>query len=796
MENNFESQDKEELQLQPLLKECCRLGLKYWYWFVLTVVLSLVIGWFYQQRMPRVYQRQAVMLLEGSESGGGISGASRRVNMNNILDLDGVSVGGNLKNEIYILSSKRLMKRVVKKLNLQTDYTIEERLHTRSLYGKERPFEILFQDSLRGASRSFTVEQSDNEELTLTDFTDKKGNQLPDMKVRFGQTVKTPAGLLTVIRKEGYSAWNGTPITVRQTTTDITASRFMSEISVTEYDKESSLIVIGCNDVNVRRADDILLTLYETYKEDVIENKNRVALGTAKFIEERIKLIESELSSVENQLADFKRQNRIIGLEHTAQTAVTESAAARQKSLQIETELNVANYLNDYLASHSASHDLIPDLSLGAGAPTEQVSAYNHLMIERNRTASNTSEQQQIVQEMDRQLVQMRKALTASLQNYIRTVSLRLQDAKRNEAFINAKISNVPEQEKRGLDIKRQQSLKEVLYTYLLNKREEVALKQAVNEANVRLVEEPYGGHSFISPRIDVILLISGIVGLLIPALFVWLKIKLDVTVHNRSDLEALTTIPLLGEVPRLKSTDPEAKISALPSDDPVTEAFRIIRFNLGYMRYSTQVMLTTSTTPGQGKSFISKNMAIILSMAGKKVLLIDADIRKRTLSSSFRQPFGLTTYLADPHTAFSDLIIKDGIEKNVDFLPAGPIPPNPSELLMTPRLDSLIEEARKEYDHILFDATPMFAVADANIVERVADITLFVIRAGVQDKAFLPELERMYRNERFNNLSIVLNDANIKDGRYGYGYGYGYGYATRQKPKSRTADILKRLRR
>lgn len=321
----------------------------------------------------------------------------------------------------------------------------------------------------------------------------------------------------------------------------------------------------------------------------------------------------------------------------------------------------------------------------------------------------------------------------------------------------------------------------------MLNKREEVALQQAINEANVRLVEGPIG-NTRISPRASIILLVSLLIGLLIPSLIIWLIRSLDVTVHGRKDVEEVTSAPILGEVPRLKSDNGnKALITEVESNQPVVEAFRILRFSLGYMRHSTQVLMTTSTTPGQGKSFIARNLAIILAMSGKRVLLIDGDIRKRTLSSSFGHTLGLTTYLADEHTNIDEIIRTDGLEKSVDFMPAGHTPPNPSELLMSDRFGELISHLRERYDHIIIDSTPMFSVADASIVNREVDATIFVMRVGVQTRDFLPDLERLHQEKRFMNLCIVLNDVSL-DNKYGprYGYGYGYGYMPQKDSNKR----------
>lgn len=800
---NTQEQANEEVQLVPLMRLCLEEFKTHWWWFLLSVLLCVSCGWYYQQKQQRIFQRQAVMLIEDADAssvGGGASTSrsSKRNAMNTLLELNGVSVGDNLKNEIFILSSKRLMLRVVEKLHLDIDYTIEAGLHIKSLYGdKELPFEVLFQSKCKGkALQTFKVTKKDANTVTLKGLHDKKGNELPDKDVQLGQMVQTPYGQLCVVRGQQFGAWTDETITVSRMSIKNAATRFIGELAVSEYDKETSLIVLNCSDNNVERADHILACLYDTYKEDVVDNKNRVAQNTARFIDERIQIIGRELSSVENQLASFKKRNKLVDFTQSSQIVLNATNDARQQSLQLETQLNVARYLSDYLHSHSNNHDLIPALNMQDASFNTQIGKYNDVMNQRNQMVANSSDKQAIVAELDRQLAQMRQTIASSLMSYVNSIELRLRDAQANESALTGQVSGAPDQEKKGLDIQRQQSLKEALYTYLLNKREEVALQQAINEANVRLVEGPIGGEAPIKPKSAMIMLVALIIGLAIPTAILWIKRMLDVTVHGRKDIEEATTIPVLGEVPIDKDFNGDnTLISSLASDSPMVEAFRILRFALGYMRQNPKVLVSTSTTPGQGKSFVTRNMAIILAMAGKKVVVIDADIRKRTLSAAFRHTIGLTAYLSDDYTQVGDIIKKDGISKGVDFIPAGHMPPNPSELLMSNRLDELVKHLRSEYDYVLFDTTPMLSVADANIVNRVADSTIFVIRVGVQERAFLPELEHMYQDHRFKSLSIVLNGVDPERGYHGYGYGYGYAYDKRSKSK-KVKGLINRIRR
>lgn len=787
--NNMEKE--EEMQIIPILRACVQEFCRHWLWFALSVVLCLGAGFLYQQCQPRVFQRQSVMLIEdagGSTTGGASRG--RRGNMNALLELNGISVGDNLANEIFILSSFRLMERVVDSLQLDVDYTMTERLHEVALY-RERPFAVDFRDPFKG-SVAFKVRVNDDGTFSLHDFVayadGEKTESGETVTMRSGEVRRTPAGTIAIVRDAAYDKFpKGREVSVVRMSRKQAAAIYRGRVGATEYDKESSLITLVCNDVNPDRAEDVLNELFNAYKYDVVENKNRMANSTARFIDERIALIGQELSQVENRMAQFKRNNQIIDFQQSAQLFATESSQARQQTLRLETQLAVSRYLTEFLQDNSNDNEIIPMLSLPNASFAGQISEYNTKMLERNRMRDNSSENSPAVRELDRQLLSLRNSVRSSLKSYVRSIELELRDARNNEAAITGKVSSVPEAEKQGLDIKRQQELKGALYTYLLNKREEVALQMAINEANVRIVEEPMGSNVPVSPRRGLILLVSLFIGLLIPAFVLWLRHLLDVTVTSRKDIEEATNAPIAGEIIRWESASSGKLITEGDFTAPIVENFRVLRHKLDFMRHSAKVFVVTSSTPNQGKSFISTNLSAILGLAGKRVLLIDADIRKRTLGRRFGVSPGLTAYLTDEENRLSldDIVLKKAVAATVDFLPAGELPPNPAELLMSDKLDELIDRAKAEYDYVVIDTTPLLAVADANIVDRVADLTLFVVRIGVQERYFLPELDQMYRTKQLRNLCIVVNESTVK-----HGYGYGYGSDIHRKKRKKDFTI------
>lgn len=795
---------RQDDEVAPIIMKWAGLARRFWFWIVLSVVACLAVGVFYQLRQPRVFHSQAVILIESNDGSGTSPIRQRsRSQLSPLLQLNGINSGDNLENEMYILSSLRLMGKVVPKLGLDVDYTVERRLHTVALY-KDRPFRVTFAERAETAA-SFDAAVRADGRIELSNFERYgRGEKLSReeaervIAVSTGDTVSTPAGRLVIDRDVAFDTFErGQAVHVMHYTLKQAAARYRSEMSAKEYDKESTLVVVGCNDVNRDRAEDIIFEVIEAYKQDVVDNKNSVAQRTAEFIDGRLVLISQELSAVENELASFKAANNITDLTATATAMTQQSVQARNQATQLSTELSVAQYLSDYLRTTPGSKDVIPVISnFKNSAVSSQISEYNRMVLERNRIAGNSSDETFAVRDMDRQLESMRSAINNSLSGYVKGIELELRAAEANERHYTGQANLVPVKERRALDITRQQTLKETLYTYLLNKREETALQLAIEEANVRIIEDPASGNAPISPRTRIILLISLVCGLAIPFLILYLIELFDTTVSSRQDAEALTHAPIAGEIPHTRqSTDsylaygPDADLST-----PAAEAFRLLRYGLHYICPAGKTLLVTSATPSQGKSFVSRNLAACFAMAKQKVLLVDADIRVRNVTRSFNaagQP-GLTECLIGDVTA-EQAIIANGVTEGVDLLPAGSTPPNTTEILMEGALDRLIESLRGVYDIIVLDTTPAFSVADASIVSRVADLTLFVVRVGEQSRAGMAAVEELYNTKKCGNLCIVVNDADLKTRtygygyktgyRYGYGYGYQYGYGKSKKP-------------
>lgn len=766
-----------------------------WIWFVLSLIICLAAARLYLATKSNVYQRQAVMLVK--DDNGASSGRRSGISTDALMQLNGVLAGSSVKNEVYILHSFQLAQEVARVLHLDVMYSIRSGLRNVSLY-KNRPFTVDFITEFSvPASFMLTIDDEHGGTITEVKFGDPIEKSDFTTTVEWGKVTKTPFGDFVATPIEGQlEPFIGMKIHVVRISVEDAAIILYNKVTSSEIDKESTLVRITCTDTSIQRADDILNGLLDAYKRSIIDDKNQMAKSTADFIEDRIALIHSELSDVEGKIADFKQNSGMVDFKASSEAYIAQSNTARQRTIQAETQYSMIEYLVDYLTQNSAGNNLIPTMGgiSDAGIAT-QIGNYNQLMLTRNRLAENASETTPTIQDMDRNLSQMRTAVLASLKGYSASLKLQVDKAKAEEAGLMSNLQAMPKKEKQGIDIAREKTIKDALYTFLLNKREETALQLAITEANIRIVEQPFGSRSPIAPRTKIITLIALIIGLFVPMFFFQMRKILDTTVHGRKDIEKFTTIPILGEVPHSQTSirDSEIVVDG-DKDDILAEAFRLIRFNMPFINKDARVIMLTSTMPGEGKTFISGNFAAALGITGKKVVLIDADIRKRTRSrlSSMEGKFGLTSYLSGAIDDVSRLVVTKNKEYNLDIMPAGAMAPNPTELLMSDRLEQCVEELKKLYDYVIIDNVPAQVVADAGIVNRVADLTIYVLRETKVDRRYLPELERLHQEKKFNHLCIIINDSRGRNKRYGYGYGYG----TKEEKKGLLSKLFRRRKK
>lgn len=751
-----------------------------WKWFLLSILICGGIAWYNYARAPLVYFRSATVIIKDPSNKASTSGLDRFDNFINKV---------NVANEILQFRSKKLMREVVQRVHADVSYQIKDGLRSNELYN-ESPVLVSLPDALPEQSFSFTMTLKDAKTVTLSDFSGIEAK--PSYEVALNDTVAIIEGMNVVVTATNYlrDSWLNTPIRVQKLPVESMVNYYKNALGIQQEEEEASILTLALKDSSPARAEDVLNTLITVYNEEAIKEKNQVAVNTANFINERLIIIERELGNVESNLESFKQRNQIVDIASSAGMYMTESQKYNVDAMELETQLRLANFIKDYLTDPSKETDLIPSNTGISDMNIEnQISLYNAAKLKRDHLIDDSSVNNPVVQELNNSLRAMKQSIIRAVDNMIVSLNVKRNDAQNREMRAQDRVTAIPTKERQMLSIERQQKIKEALYLFLLNKREENALSQAMADNNARVIDGAEGSNAPISPNRNRILLLGLLVGIALPGAVCLAILFMDTRVHGRKDIEGVISVPYLGEIPLDKEAmkDHRKKVMAVKEqgDDIVSEAFRILRTNMAFLSKKdkpAQVITFTSFNIGAGKTFIARNLSMSLAYMKKRVVMVDLDIRKGTLSRHFgHYHVGVTNYLSDNTVKVDDIIQH---QEGFDLIPAGILAPNPAELLMDNRLDELMSELRTRYDYIIADNVPVGLIADATIANRIADLTIFVVRAGKLDRRQLPDIEKLYQEKKLKNMALVLNGANPERHGYGYsyGYGYGYGYGTKKK--------------
>ena len=751
-----------------------------WKWFLLSILICGGIACYNYARAPLVYFRSATVIIKDPSNKASTSGLDRFDNFINKV---------NVANEILQFRSKKLMREVVQRVHADVSYQIKDGLRSNELYN-ESPVLVSLPDALPEQSFSFTMTLKDAKTVTLSDFSGIEAK--PSYEVALNDTVAIIEGMNVVVTATNYlrDSWLNTPIRVQKLPVESMVNYYKNALGIQQEEEEASILTLALKDSSPARAEDVLNTLITVYNEEAIKEKNQVAVNTANFINERLIIIERELGNVESNLESFKQRNQIVDIASSAGMYMTESQKYNADAMELETQLRLANFIKDYLTDPSKETDLIPSNTGISDMNIEnQISLYNAAKLKRDHLIDDSSVNNPVVQELNNSLRAMKQSIIRAVDNMIVSLNVKRNDAQNREMRAQDRVTAIPTKERQMLSIERQQKIKEALYLFLLNKREENALSQAMADNNARVIDGAEGSNAPISPNRNRILLLGLLVGIALPGAVCLAILFMDTRVHGRKDIEGVTSVPYLGEIPLDKEAmkDHRKKVMAVKEqgDDIVSEAFRILRTNMAFLSKKdkpAQVITFTSFNIGAGKTFIARNLSMSLAYMKKRVVMVDLDIRKGTLSRHFgHYHVGVTNYLSDNTVKVDDIIQH---QEGFDLIPAGILAPNPAELLMDNRLDELMNELRTRYDYIIADNVPVGLIADATIANRIADLTIFVVRAGKLDRRQLPDIEKLYQEKKLKNMALVLNGANPERHGYGYsyGYGYGYGYGTKKK--------------
>jgi tyrosine-protein kinase Etk/Wzc len=774
--------------------------LMYWPWFVVCLIVCLAGAWCYLRYQAPVYNVNATVLIkQGDKNKAGGQNAS----LATMQDLGMLSMASNFDNEVEILQSRTLLKKVVNTLNLNITYKEKRSFGYPTQLYKDAPVQVWMSpeeaDKLPSALQIKLTCTPDGKVQADALFHQAGKEQTVSKNFeRLPGVLVTPVGTLTLSPKDSTTIKESRTVYATVITPTAAAASCKARLSAEPTSKFTTIVRLNYNDNHIGRGKDFLNTLVALYNSDANDDKNEVASRTAEFIDGRIQIINQELGTTESELASYKQKAGLTDLSSDAQLALQGNAEYEQKRADNATQLRLVQFLKEYIDNPSNQMEVIPaNIGLADNALTSVIGQYNEMLTERKRLLRTSSENNPAVVNLDASIEATRKNVQASVNSVLKGLEITRNDLENQARKFEGKISNAPTQEKELLSITRQQEIKASLYLMLLQKREENAITLAATANNGRMVEEPLSGGP-VSPNSRTYYLLALILGIGVPVAVIFLRNLLRFKIESRADIEKITDVPVVGDVPMV-DTKGNPIVVHENRNDLMEEVFRSVRTNIQYMLQEGQkVILFTSTSSGEGKSFTAGNLACSFAFMGKKVVIVGLDIRKPGLNKVFQishKGKGITQYLADPeHTDLLSLCQPSTISSNLYILPGGTVPPNPTELVARKTLEKAIEILKTNFDYVILDTAPIGMVTDTQLIARVADLSVYICRAGYTHKSHYELINELKKDHKLPNLCTLINCIDMdqrkngyyygygkygKYGKYGYGkkYGYGYGY-------------------
>ena len=786
--------DDKEIDIQELLFKY----LIHWPWFVGAVIVCLISAYIYLYVATPVYNISATVLIKDDKKGG---------SSNNVAGLDELGLSGlitssqSIDNEIEVLRSKTLVKEVVNYLNLYVTYQDDDQIPSKELY-KTSPVQVnMTPQEAEKLKTKVVIEMVLHPQGSLDVNVKMEDKEIQKHFEKLPAILPTNQGTLSFFQTtDSISSKKneevGSPVQdMRHITATISqpmnvARRYCENLSIEPTSKTTSVVTVSLKNSSLQRGQDFINQLLEMYNRNTNNDKNEIAQKTAEFIDERIGIISKELGSTEADLETFKRDAGITDLSSDAQIALTGNAEYEKKQVENRTQISLVEDLKKYLGHNE--YEILPsnvglkDITLAA-----QIDRYNEMLIERKRLLRTSTENNPAIINLDTSIRSTKANVQATLEGTLQGLFITKADLDREAKRYMRRISDAPGQERQYVSIARQQEIKAGLYLMLLQKREENAIMLAATANNAKIIDDAIADVIPVSPKRSIIYLAALCLGIAIPVVVIYMIDLTKFKIEGRADVEKLTSVPIAGDIPLTdEKNTKEGSIAVFENQNNLmSETFRNIRTNIQFMlQNNKKVILVTSTVSGEGKSFTSANLAISLSLLGKKVVIVGLDIRKPGLNKVFNlssKEKGITQYLANPEMDLMSLVQLSDVNRNLYILPGGTVPPNPTELLARDGLDKAIEILKKNFDYVILDTAPIGMVTDTLLIGRVAELSAYVCRADYTHKAEYTLINELFHEQKLPNLCTIINGVDLKKRKYGYYYGYGkygkhYGYGKR----------------
>ncbi|HBK31047.1 MAG TPA: tyrosine protein kinase [Porphyromonadaceae bacterium] len=775
--NGGEPQEENTISIMEILL----LFVRYWKWIVAGMTVALIAAFIYLWYATPTYKVTSSIILKEDNSTTQ-SYAPRNA-------VEGVSALGsvtNLDNEIYILQSRTTIRSVINQLKLHTSYIVKEDIKKIDLYNKSPVIVDMEQNNLENLRHPIEIKLVMDEaspRVSVSLFIEEE--KTDTVFIELPALLCTKAGNISFTRRPGSNPFHK-PLNIFICNPNDAIKSYRSALSVQQASQNASVLDVSLNTPYTEKGIDFLNKLVEVYNNNTLQDKNMETTNTQAFIDNRIAIIDRELTTAEKDVEQFKQNQGLTNFSSDLQKNMEMGTRYEQQLVEVETQIKMVDYLDEYVNDEANANKMIPS-NIGINDPTlaATTNEYNKLIMERERLAQSTTRDNPMMRKLEEQLAALRTNINASIRSVGQSLNIACRDVRNQATIFGGKVESTPTQERQFMELSREQQIKASLFLMLLEKREENALALAATANKAKVLDEAMVD-SKVAPRTMVILSAALFLGLLVPAAIIYLLDLLQYRIHTKTDVDRIAKVPLLAEIPTYEGSIIAVHKNAVHEID---EAFRMLRTNLMPMLGAEKkVMAFTSTVLGEGKTFVAWNTAITLSLLKKKVLLIGLDLRIPHLFEymNLDSKTGITDYLAGIEENIHTLILPSGVMDNFDVIPTGTIPPDPAELLSQNTLDKAIDTLRNEYDYILIDSAPVGLVADTLILNRVVDTTVYICRSHYSNKNNLRFANQLMSENKLNNMLLVVNDVDYLYRPYGYGYGYGYKKDKKNKYKGR----------